>query len=50
MIRSGYACNYKYSKDKYYIKLQERARADRKGLWKDGDTIDPWQWRKEKRK
>ncbi len=49
MIRSGYACNYKYSKDKYYIKLQEKAKAEKKRLWKDNNAVDPWQWRKEKR-
>lgn len=48
MIRAGYAWNYKYSKDKYYIKLQEKAKADKKGLWKDKNAIDPWQWRKNK--
>lgn len=50
MIGVGYVWNYKFSKDEYYIKLQEKAKAEKKGLWKDGDTIDPWQWRKEKRK
>ena len=49
MVRSGYAWNYKYSKDKYYIKLQEKAKAEKKGLWKDKEAIDPWQWRKEKK-
>ena len=48
MIRAGYAWNYKYSKDKYYIKLQEKAKAEKKGLWKDNNAIDPWQWRKNK--
>lgn len=47
MIRAGYAWNYKYSKDKYYIKLQEKAKAEKKGLWKDKNAVDPWQWRKE---
>ena len=46
MIRAGYAWNYKYSKDKYYIKLQDKAKAEKKGLWKDKNAIDPWQWRK----
>lgn len=50
MIRADYAWNYKYSKDKYYIKLQEKAKAEKKGLWKDNNLIDPWQWRKEKGK
>ena len=49
MIRSGYACNYKYSKDKYYIKLQEKAKADKRGLWKDNNAVDPWAWRKDKK-
>lgn len=50
MIRAGYAWNYKYSKDKYYIKLQEKAKAEKKGLWKDKNAIDPWEWRKENKK
>lgn len=47
---TGYAWNYKYSRDKYYIKLQEKAKAEKKGLWKDSNAVDPWLWRKEKRK
>ncbi|MFT3994838.1 MAG: thermonuclease family protein [Dysgonomonas sp.] len=50
MIRSGYAWSYKYSKDKYYIKLQEKAKEQKKGLWKDKNAVDPWQWRKNKKK
>lgn len=50
MIRAGYAWNYKYSRDKYYIRLQDKARAGKKGLWIDSNAIDPWQWRKNKRK
>lgn len=50
MIRAGYAWNYKYSKDKYYIKLQEKAKAEKKGLWKDKNAVDPWEWRKENKK
>lgn len=50
MVRAGYAWNYKYSKDKYYIKLQEKAKAEKKGLWMDSNAIDPWMWRKERKK
>lgn len=50
MIRAGYAWNYKYSKDKYYIKLQEKAKAEKKGLWKDKNAVDPREWRKENKK
>lgn len=48
MIRAGLAWNYKYSKDKYYIRLQEKAKAERKVLWVDENPIDPWEWRKKK--
>ena len=50
MVRNGYAWNYKYSKDKYYIKLQQQAKAKKKGLWQDENAIDPWLWRKENKK
>ncbi|HMM04734.1 MULTISPECIES: hypothetical protein [unclassified Dysgonomonas] len=30
MIWAGYTWNYKYSKDKYYIKLQEKTKAEKK--------------------
>lgn len=48
MIRNGMAWNYKYSKNKHFIALQQKAKEQRKGLWADDDAIDPWQWRKER--
>lgn len=50
MIRSGYAWNYFYSKDKYYIKLQEEAKNNNIGLWSQPNPIDPYYFRKNKRK
>lgn len=47
MFRYIYACSYKYSKDKYYIKLQKKEKAKKKKLWKDKNAVDPWLWRKE---
>lgn len=49
MIQAGYAWNYKYSKDKYYIKLQNEAKLDKRGLWQGKNPIDPWQFRKSKK-
>lgn len=49
MIRAGYAWNYFYSKDKYYIKLQKEAKEAKIGLWADKNAIDPYYFRKNKR-
>lgn len=49
MIQAGYAWRYKYSKDKYYIKLQNEAQVSKRGLWQGKNPINPWQWRKNKR-
>lgn len=46
MIANGYAWNYHYSKDIFYIKLQDQARQKKLGLWNDKNPVDPWAWRK----
>lgn len=50
MVEDGFAWNYKYSKDKYYIKLQNQAKENKRGLWQGNKPIDPWQFRKNKNK
>ena len=50
MIKAGYAWRYKYSKDSRYLKLQNEAKRKKKGLWAGKNPIDPWQWRKERKK
>lgn len=47
LVRNGLAWHYKkYSKDKILAKLEELAREENKGLWKDQSPIAPWDYRK----
>ena len=36
----------KYAMDPALLKLQNEARAEKRGLWSDKHSIPPWQWRK----
>lgn len=50
MIAEGYAWHYlKYDKNKAWISLQEKAKIEKKGLWKDNHPIEPWNYRKIKK-
>jgi|SRR5690625_96208 len=47
MVEEGYAWHYKdFSNDMSYDTLQNRARKNKKGLWKDPNPIEPWNFRK----
>ena len=47
LIKAGLAWHFKkYSSDSSYASLEETAKAQHKGLWKDEDAIAPWLWRK----
>lgn len=47
MIRLGMAWHFKkYSKDNSYADLENEARKNKVGLWKDANPIAPWDWRK----
>ena len=49
MIKQGMAWHFKkYSSDPLYAQLEINARENKVGLWKDGDAIPPWKWRKKK--
>jgi endonuclease YncB( thermonuclease family) len=51
MVRKGYAWAYRYYlKDQTYILLEELAKEDRKGLWKDKNPVAPWDWRHNSKK
>ncbi len=51
MIKRGMAWHFKrYSKDLLYAKLEQEARKNRVGLWRDPNPIAPWEWRKPKSK
>jgi len=47
MIRAGYAWHYKqYSDIPEWDLLEEEARQQKRGLWKDKRPVAPWEWRK----
>ena len=50
MVSSGMAWVYdRYAKDKSLYALQDRARADKRGLWLDSNPTPPWDFRRNKR-
>lgn len=51
LLRAGYAWWYwQFAKnDKTLRRLEEEARAARRGLWQDRDPIPPWEFRKKQR-
>lgn len=47
MVKMGMAWHYKkYSNEKIYSELENKAKADKIGLWQDPNPIAPWDWRK----
>lgn len=49
MVRQGMAWHFKrYSNDSVYARLEQEARSQKIGLWKDSNPIAPWKWRKPK--
>lgn len=47
-VRRGMAWVYRaYSRDPDLIRLEEEARADRRGLWSESNPVAPWVWRKQ---
>ena len=49
MIKAGYAWHYRqYSKDKTLQAMEDKARADKKGLWQDSNPVAPWDYRRKK--
>ncbi len=46
MVKDGCAWHYKkYSSDQALAQAESDARSARRGLWKDGDAMAPWDWR-----
>lgn len=50
MLRSGLAWRYRYNNDPVYLALQEEAMDKQLNIWSMKNSIDPWVWRKMKRK
>ena len=47
MLKAGMAWHYKkYDNTEEYAELENKARADKKGLWADNKPIAPWEFRK----
>ena len=51
IVQNGYAWVYRqYCKERFcrnWIKLEENARQQRKGLWAGANIVPPWEWRRE---
>jgi len=46
-VERGMAHVYpRYNKDRTLPELQERAKAERRGLWADKEPVPPWEWRR----
>jgi len=51
LLKQGLAWHYlQYSKDPLLQKLEDQAKKEKLGLWKDKDPIPPWEWRKNEKK
>ena len=51
MVRNGYAWHYSYyDKTPAYIQAEKQARADKKGLWASNVPMNPYEFRKMKKK
>jgi endonuclease YncB( thermonuclease family) len=47
-VRRGMAWVYrKYARDPLYFRVEEEARAARRGLWADPNRVPPWEWRRQ---
>ena len=51
MLSEGMAWHYKYhNKEKLYAEAEQSARVAKKGLWKDPNPIQPYEFRKQQKK
>jgi micrococcal nuclease len=50
MVQAGYAWVYKRYCNRefcdFWLVLENEARADKKGLWKEPNPVAPWEWRR----
>lgn len=51
MVKDGYAWHYKhFDKTESYAQAESEARAKKLGLWQDANPVNPYEFRKSKRK
>ena len=47
MVKRGFAWVYRqYAHDARLLVLEREAQEGRRGLWRDGEALPPWEWRK----
>ena len=47
IVKAGYAWHFtRYSNDDELARLQEEARASKRGLWQDSNPVPPWEFRR----
>lgn len=46
LVEQGYAWKNKFTKDKKLEKLQNQAKRNQVGLWRNDNPTPPWEWRK----
>ncbi|HMG89378.1 MAG TPA: thermonuclease family protein [Chryseolinea sp.] len=47
IVKAGYAWHFtRYSNDDELVRLQEEARASKRGLWQDSNPVPPWEFRR----
>ena len=47
LLKAGLAWHFRrYSKDEKLQVLENQARAEKVGLWKDSNPLPPWDWRR----
>lgn len=50
LVENGFAWWYRqYSRDMSLGELEAKAKAERRGLWRDPNPMPPWEWRRQKR-
>ena len=45
IVRKGWAWAYHFCQDAEFRTAMEKAKAEKRGIWKEGDPIDPYDWR-----
>lgn len=49
LVKAGLAWHFtRYSNHPEYARLEDQARKERRGLWKEPDPVAPWNWRRPK--
>lgn len=49
LVAAGHAWVYeRYNREAAYLAAQDRARAQRRGLWARPDPVPPWEWRRKR--